>query len=706
MNIESVTSLDLHVFGDASVLANCAAVYAVITQPNSINQGLVTSKSRISKKNLTIPRLELVSAHMSANLVTNVKLAIQNQNVKSVTGWTDSTVVLYWLNQKGNYKQFVGNRVDKIREKDFIKWYYVPTKENPADLGSRGCLLSNIPEVWWKGPAWLTEPENWPDQPYISPTIESEKESKLIKEVLATTTEKTDDYHMTLSKHQLHKTLRVTAWISRFINNCRKIKRTGPLKVEEIQKQLKFYIKREQTKFENSEAFKENQSKLNLCKNQEGIYECRGRIEGKFPVYLPSESVLSDKIIFSAHKSTIHGGVTMTMSQVRSDYWIPTLRNRTKSIIRKCNTCKKFRAVSYPEPKPGLLTKDRTEQCFPFQVIGVDYAGPIYYRSKIKRDLKAYILLFSCSVSRAVYLELTPNLITSEFIRCLKRLIARRGRPKIIYSDNAKTFKAGAKLLHKINKDEKWHTYLSEEQIVWKFNLPRAPWWGGQFERLIVLTKESLYKSIGRSQLTYSELEEILLEVEINMNNRTLTYVEDDIQFNVLTPNSMILGRDVRQIDDTAIDETENWTKRQRYVNRCKENAWKRWRNEYLVALREKHNLNHKNKTKRIEVGDIVMIKGESKNRGNWKIGKISDIYPGKDGIVRAVQIRCGGKFLERPVQLLYPLELHCDVQTRDESKGQGDNKLNANANEFRPRRTAAAIAKLKLHDMIDSNDE
>ena len=147
LNIESVTSLDLHVFGDASVLANCAAVYAVITQPNSINQGLVTSKSRISKKNLTIPRLKLVSAHMSANLVTNKKLAIQTQNVKSVTGWTDSTVVLYWLNQKGNYKQFVGNRVDKIREKDFIKWYYVPTKENPADLGSRGCLLSNIPEV-------------------------------------------------------------------------------------------------------------------------------------------------------------------------------------------------------------------------------------------------------------------------------------------------------------------------------------------------------------------------------------------------------------------------------------------------------------------------------------------------------------------------------------------------------------------------------
>ena len=95
------------------------------------------------------------------------------------------------------------------------------------------------------------------------------------------------------------------------------------------------------------------------------------------------------------------------------------------------------------------------EQCFPFQVKGVTYAGPILYGSKTRKDLKAYILLFSFSVTKAVYLELVPNVTTSEFIRCLKRLIARRGRPKIIYTGDAKTLKAGAKLLQKISKDEK-----------------------------------------------------------------------------------------------------------------------------------------------------------------------------------------------------------------------------------------------------------
>ena len=74
-----------------------------MNQPSVISQGLVASKSRISKRDLTIPRLELVSTHMACNLISNVKPDLKNQNVRSVTGWTDSTVVLYWLNGQGSY---------------------------------------------------------------------------------------------------------------------------------------------------------------------------------------------------------------------------------------------------------------------------------------------------------------------------------------------------------------------------------------------------------------------------------------------------------------------------------------------------------------------------------------------------------------------------------------------------------------------------
>ena len=134
-----------------------------------------------------------------------------------------------------------------------------------------------------------------------------------------------------------------------------------------------------------------------------------------------------------------------------------------------------------------------------------------------------------------MYLELVPSVTTSEFIRCLKKLIARRGRPNKFSSDNAKTFIAGVKVLQKINEDAKWHHQLNQGQITWKV--------------------QNLYKFIGRSQLTYNELKEILLDVKINLNNRPLTYVEDDIQLKVLTSNSMILGRDVSTINSTADDD-------------------------------------------------------------------------------------------------------------------------------------------------------
>ena len=67
-------------------------------------------------------------------------------------------------------------------ERNDLNWQYVPTRDNPADLGSRGSLLSKIPEIWWKGPSWLQVKENWPKQPDTKPSEESEKEVKILKE--------------------------------------------------------------------------------------------------------------------------------------------------------------------------------------------------------------------------------------------------------------------------------------------------------------------------------------------------------------------------------------------------------------------------------------------------------------------------------------------------------------------------------------------
>ena len=81
------------------------------------------------------------------------------------------------------------------------------------------------------------------------------------------------------------------------------------------------------------------------------------------------------------------------------------------------------------------------------------------------------------------------------------------------------------------------------EQVKWKFSLSRAPWWGGQFERMVGLVKQCLYKATRRAKLTKQELGEVILGTEINLNNRPLMNIEDDIQFLVLTPNILIRGQ-------------------------------------------------------------------------------------------------------------------------------------------------------------------
>ena len=109
----------------------------------------------------------------------------------------------------------------------------------------------------------------------------------------------------------------------------------------------------------------------------------------------------------------------------------------------------------------------------------------------------------------------------------------------------------------------------------------------------------------------------MLLDIEVNLNNGPLTYIEDDIAHQPLTPNSILLGRDVVLPPDqevTSENEGEKFRKRQKYVQKCKQAAWKKFQHEYLVALREGHNLNHKGKDANIQIGEVVIIKEESKN--------------------------------------------------------------------------------------------
>jgi hypothetical protein len=223
--------------------------------------------------------------------------------------------------------------------------------------------------------------------------------------------------------------------MARFTKNARESKENrimGPLGADEIEVQVKLWINRAQESAKGTDNFEKDQIQLNLQSNNEGILECRGRIQGQYPIYLPDSHAFTTKIVTEAHMKTLHGGMGATMTHVREYYWVPRLRRLARKIIKSCKGCYRFQAKTYASPPPGKLPTDRTEGSEAFEVVGVDFAGPIKYRKSKKQEGKAYVVVYACSLTRALYLEVLTTMETGEFLQSLKRLIARRGRPRKI----------------------------------------------------------------------------------------------------------------------------------------------------------------------------------------------------------------------------------------------------------------------------------
>ena len=162
----------------------------------------------------------------------------------------------------------------------------------------------------------------------------------------------------------------------------------------------------------------------------------------------------------------------------------------------------------------------------------LDHAGPSYCCDFPGK--KFYVLLFTCAVVRAVHLELVDSMSCEATVMALRRFFARRGMPSVLMSDNAKGFQAARAQLMAV---------LSSDAPDWKFIAPRAPWWGGWWERLVASVKSALKRSLSKRSLSRQELETLLHEIEACINARPLTFVGDELDSGTpLTPAHFLLG--------------------------------------------------------------------------------------------------------------------------------------------------------------------
>lgn len=460
-------------------------------------------------KALSLPRLELCGAVLLTKLMNRVLASLKLEIAQKVY-WTDSKIVLAWINSfSRKWHLFVANRVSEIHNDSTpSEWNHVGTKDNPADLVSRGTTPEQLvnSNIWWNGPQWLKqETDEWPGEGVELLTNVPEERKQTVTTVV-TNCDTVIEYKRFSS---LYKLLRVAAYMLRTYNMLRIIsnnrsnkenRRMSAISAEEIK-----IAKVKVIMLVQSESFSDEIKILKSSKRVQrssrliallpfldnGILRGGGRLkhavlpeEVKHPTILPSHHYFTRLVIIHYHEKLLHAGVQTTLSNIREEFWPIFARSRVKEILHKCIKCRKANPKASWQLM-GQLSMARVSAARPFHNTGVDYCGPFYIRDRIRRNSKKYkaYATFICMSVKAVHVELVEDLSADSFIAAVKRLIARKGKVGNLYSDNGTNFVGAERVLRQVFETKEFKDSVQEfatsEQINWHFIPARSPHFGG-----------------------------------------------------------------------------------------------------------------------------------------------------------------------------------------------------------------------------------
>ncbi len=682
----------LHGFSDASEKAYGAAVYLrTLTTDGTAQTALVTAKARVlPTKHITIPRAELVAAHLLSKLLAHVAELLQI-SPHQLHAWTDSAIVLHWLsNDSTQHKdRFVANRVRACKDNlPHVKWKHTPSAENPADLASRGvpAQLLVTSTLWWNGPSWLSgDPAFWPTLKLTRPP-EAIQVVAIAPALNLPSSQSTFLNELWNRCSSLHLLERVVARIYHFTHCKSRVNRDKPtaLSGDEVTRaKLKLLsLAQQQAAPEVFAAIQEGKrlpSNHPLSKfvitTKDGIITLHTRVRDLHSPARPTtllplhpKSGYTRLLCNTMHRTKGHPGVSTLHAVILTTYFIPGLRNLLKQLSRACTVCQR----AYAQPlttQMGLLPSNRTTPRPPFTHTGVDFAGPFFIRQGHVRKpvpIKAYASLFICLTTKAIHIELCSSLSSVDFRTTLQRFVARRGSPLHIYSDNGSNFVGAREETRELRQllsssEEMISTYCQATSITWH-NIPaRSPHFGGIWEAGVKAMKVLLRKHLTPHLLRYEELSTILCEVEAILNSRPLTPINEDdaAAGSVLTPAHFLLGRPLLatpllEACEAKLTSLRRW----KLVSRLQQTLWQQWLTQYISTLHQRTKWLHTN-NRQLKVGDLVYIKDESMKQPlrHWPLARVSKTFPGDDGQVRAVLLRCGnGREYSRAVNMLVPV--------------------------------------------------
>ncbi|XP_076857121.1 uncharacterized protein LOC143511024 [Brachyhypopomus gauderio] len=672
----SADASDLHVFCDASEKAYGSVAYLRMEDAEGHpHVAFVMARSRVApRKQLSMPRLELSAVLTGAQLAKLLHSEL-TLTLRYTIMWSDSTTVLSWIrSDSAQYKVFVGTRIAEIQEHtDISDWRYVPSAQNPADDITRGKSLHQLaqPSRWNSGPAFLYEPpSHWPENlaERVGDTVELRKYTFCGQLAVSDTCPDPLQYNswseLVDATYQSQHGAAATSMSApaRIDTEVTLLKRAQADSFPE-----------ELGALQHDCPIRPSSRLISLSPEYDctlGLIRVGGRLrkavdlpkDSIHPIVLAPDHPITQLLVKDYDNRLLHAGPERVFAEIRRAYWILRGCQAIRKHQRHCVECRKWRSKP-TTPKMADLPAARLRlNKPPFWSTRVDCFGP--YIVKIgRRQEKRWGIILKCLTSRCVHLDLMPSMDTDSFLLALRRFIARRGKPYEILCDRGTNFRGGEKELQQAFEalEPSLKEQLAKHCILFRFNPPLAPHFGGAWEREIRSVKASLQTVLKDQVLPEEVLMTVLIEIEGILNSKPLGYASSDLaDLDPITPNLLLMGRRDASLPQAVYGSSDLLGRRRwRHSQVLADHFWGQFIRKYLPSLQPRQKW--RTVTPDLAVGTVVMVLDPQLPRALWPIGRITRIILSDDGKVRAAEVDIKGNLYTRPVAKL--------VEMPDDSK-------------------------------------
>jgi hypothetical protein len=651
---------DLLVFGDGSKQAFCSLAYVRwhLTD-GGFKCFLISGKTRVAPlKKISIPRLELLGSVASVRLAASIQESLSFEFGKRYF-FTDSSCVFGMIRGEcGAFQEFIGTRTGEIKSKSdpATEWFWVPTLHNLADMGTRNDVTPEAlhPESQYlNGTDWMCQEfETWPVNQAPGGKIPEEELSAGSK--VSLTISITQPLLQVRNFKSFDKTVRVLAFVCKAVDKFKlkskdRNKETANFidrKYRNMAENILFFQAQDGYDIKQFTSLSPRMMKVQLYDHAEEVIMVSGRLGNALAVgydkeqlpVLEYKSPLARLVMLDAHERD-HSGVDRTLQRSRNVAWIAGGRRLAKAVTKACFTCKR-RNKELEKQIMAPLPASRIPPAPVFDSTAVDLFGPLEIRDTVKRrtSRKAWGVLFCCTKTSAIHIEVTEDYSCDSFLLCLRRFINLRGVPSRIQSDPGSQLLAAAKQLGTwdFSRITEWATGVQTE---WYVIPTDSQHHNGIAEALIKSTKKQLTSSLKDRKFTKGELDTLMSNIVYIVNSRPLMKKagEDPLSGGPITPLHLLGGRSTINIPTVRTDGDPKLTKRLKFMEETTQEFWSKWFLQVFHSLVPSYKW--KTEYRNVLPGDIVLLKESNQLKAEYKLAKVKTADPGPDGKVRRVTL-------------------------------------------------------------------